>query len=287
MGRTHAVCRALLIALLWIPAAALAQNRSDQQMLLDLRVVQEQTQQLRLSINQLIEQLKAVNVRLDTEANARNKGFADQQTLINNIIGSLATLQENVRDNKVQVQKLNQEIDAIKKGVDMLTTLTTQALAQMPASTLAGPGAPAGSAPTAAAPMSGGVPPSANDYLTPAREDYFAGRYDLAIAGFEQFLKRFPTSPDAPSAQYTIGDSYFLLGRFKEAVDAYGLVIKNYRLSAPDVVADAYFKQGSAYENLKQRDLAIANYQLLRKDFAGTNGELQATQALRRLGIIR
>jgi TolA-binding protein len=273
-----------VMLVLCAPSFAAAQNRADLQMLLDLRQVQEQTKQLQLSINGLIEQLKAVNARLDTEANARNKGFADQQTLVNNINSSVSALQENIRDNKVQLQKLTQELDAIKKGVDVLTTLTTQALSQMPAPTL-GSSAPPGAA--SGAPAIGGVPASANDYLAAAKDDYFAGRYDMAIKGFDEFLKRFPTSPDAASAQYSIGESYFLLGKFKEAVDAYALVIKNFRSSNPDVVADAYFKQGNAYENLKQRDLAVANYQLLRKDFPGTNGELQATQALRRLGVVR
>jgi len=266
------------------PSLAGAQNRADLQMLLDLRQVQEQTKQLQLLLNGLVEQLKAVNARLDTEANARSKGFADQQTLVNNINSSVSALQENIRDNKVQVQKFTQELDAIKKGVDVLTTLTTQALSQMPAPALGSAPPPGGAA---AAPAIGGVPASANDYLAAAKDDYFAGRYDMAIKGFDEFLKRFPTSPDAASAQYSIGESYFLLGKFKEAVDAYALVIKNFRSSNPDVAADAYFKQGNAYENLKQRDLAVANYQLLRKDFAGTNGELQATQALRRLGVIK
>jgi len=282
---TRTILGVCLAAAMSVPSLALAQNRTDLQMLLDLRQSQEQIKQLQLSVNALVEQLKTINGRLDTEATARNKGFADQQTLVNNVVSGLSALQENVRDNKVQVQKLTQELDAIKKGVDVLTTLTTQALSQMPAATVGTAPAPGSGAPPS--PSMGGVPASANDYLSAAKDDYFAGRYDMAIKGFGEFLTRFPTSPDAASAQYSIGESYFLLGKFKEAVDAYALVIKNYRTSNPDVVADAYFKQGNAYENLKQRDLAVANYQLLRKDFAGTNGELQATQALRRLNIIK
>jgi TolA-binding protein len=282
---TRTILGVCLAAAMSVPSLALAQNRTDLQMLLDLRQSQEQIKQLQLAVNGLAEQLKTINGRLETESGARNKGFADQQTLVNNVVSGLSALQENVRDNKVQVQKLTQELDAIKKGVDVLTTLTTQALSQMPA--VAVGTAPAAGSSAPASPAMGGVPASANDYLSAAKDDYFAGRYDMAIKGFGEFLTRFPTSPDAASAQYSIGESNFLLGKFKEAVEAYALVIKNYRTSNPDVVADAYFKQGNAYENLKQRDLAVANYQLLRKDFAGTNGELQATQALRRLNIIK
>ena len=284
MRRTLLVCGAVAAAWLGGPAAALAQNRVEQQVFLDLRTLQEQNQQLRLLINTLGEQIKAVTTKLDAEANARNRGFADQQTLIKNANTSLSALQENVRDNKVQVQKLNQELDAIKKGVDILTTLVTQTLAQMPtAPPPADPNAPPGPAPPA--PAAGGVPASGKDYYDRAFGDYAVGQYDMAIQGFEEMLRRFPNSPDGGQAQFLIGDAYFNLGKFKEAVAAYDRVIKNYKDS--EHISDAYYKQGVCYEQLKQPDLAIINYELLRKDYPGTSGELQATQVLKRLGRIK
>jgi len=268
-------------AALWAAAPASAQNRVDQQMFLDLRAVQEQTQQLKLVLNTLLEQVRAVTTRLDTEAAARSKGFADQQALISGINSALSTLQENVRDNKVQVQKFTQELDAIKKGVDILTTLVTQALAQVPAAA-GDPNAPPG-APPPASPAAGGVPPSSQDYFLPAMSDYGAGQHDMAIKGFEEVIRRFPNSPDAPRAQFYVGESYFFLGKFSDAVAAYDRVIKTYPSS--DLVPDAYYKQGAAYERLNQRDKAIANYKLLQKTFPGSSGELLATQALKRLNV--
>ncbi len=108
----------------------------------------------------------------------------------------------------------------------------------------------------------------------------------MAIKGFEEFLKRFPNSPDASSAKYFIGESNFNLGKFKEAVAAYDLVIKNYR-SDTQRVSEAYFKQGVCYEQLNQKDKAIANFQLLQKDYKDTSGQFLALQALRRLGVIK
>src|SRR4051812_41403706 len=94
----------MVAALLCAARPASAQNRVDQQVFLDLRALQEQNQQLKLTVNSLLEQLKTTNARLDAEASARSKSFADQQTLINTVNSALSTLQENVRDNKVQVQ---------------------------------------------------------------------------------------------------------------------------------------------------------------------------------------
>ena len=279
MTRHRLIFAGLLAAVVCAPAPAHGQNRVDQQMFLDLRAVQEQTQQLKLTLNTLLEQVKAVTARLDSEAAARTKSFADQQTMITNINSALSSLQENVRDNKVQVQKFAQELDAIKKGVDILTTLVSQALAQVPSAPV-DPNAPAGTPPPAA-PTSGGVPPSSQDYFLPAMSDYGAAQYEMAIKGFEEVIKRFPASPDAPRAQYFIGESYFFQGKFTEAVAAYDRVIKNH--AASELVPDAYYKQGATYERLNQREKAIVNYKLLQKDFPGTNGELLATQALKRL----
>jgi tol-pal system protein YbgF len=281
MRRQSFLLAGLCAAALSAATPAFAQNRVDQQMFLDLRAVQEQTQQLKLVLNTLLEQVKAVTARLDAEATARSKGFADQQSMISGINSALSTLQENVRDNKVQVQKFSQELDAIKKGVDILTTLVTQALAQVP-STPADPNAPAGP-PAAATTPAGGVPPSSADYFLPAMSDYGAGQHDMAIKGFEEVIRRFPNSPDAPRAQFYIGESYFFLGKFTDAVAAYDRVIKNYPTA--DLVPDAYYKQGAAYERLNQREKAIANYKLLQKDFPGSSGELLAAQALKRLNV--
>ena len=65
------------------------------------------------------------------------------------------------------------------------------------------------------------------------------------------------------------------------------VILANPKSGDPSVVADAYFQQGDAYERLNQKDQAVANYKLLQKDFSGTNGEMLAEQALKRLGVTK
>jgi tol-pal system protein YbgF len=284
-----------LVTGLWLPASAFAQNRVEQQMFLDLRTLQEQNQRLTLQINALAEQIKAVSAKVDTEANARIKGFADQQTLINGANSGLSAVQEKISENKVQVQKMTQELEAIKKGVDMLTVMVTQALAQMPASAPAPDVANAGSTPGANAPPAGaappaasGVPASSQDYYRAAFSDYSVGQWDMAIQGFQEYLKRFPDAPSAAQAQVLIGSSYFMMGKYQDAVAAYDQVITKYKTSdTTDAVPDAYYNQGVAYEQSSQRDKAVANYQLLRSQYPNSTAALQATQDLKRLGIIK
>jgi len=291
MTRIRLVLIGVVAALTVSPAVASAQNRVDQQVFLDLRAMQEQTQQLKLTLNSLLEQIRTVNARLDSDAAARSKSFADQQTLINSVNGSLSTLQENVRDNKVQVQKVTQELDAIKIGVSNLTTMVIQALAQVPAGSgdaAAAPGnASSPPAPAASSASSSGVPPSAEDYYKPAFADYIAGAHEMAIKGFEEVIKRFPDSPQAAQAQFFIGGSYSYLRKYNEAIVAYDALISDSRFKGSEYRAEALYRQGDCYEQLNQRAKAIERYKLVRKDFPGTTAEVLATQALKRLNELK
>ena len=86
---------------------------------------------------------------------------------------------------------------------------------------------PACSRPPRAQPSGSGVSPS--KAYDAAFNDYTSGQYDLAIQGFEFYIREFPTSPRAADAQLGIGNSYYALGNYKEAVTAYQKVTTDLR----------------------------------------------------------
>ena len=106
---TAAVCLALLPALA-TPAAA--QNREHLQLAAELRMLQEQNQQLSLALNQLTETLKAVNSRLDTSEEFQRRRFADQEVLVKNLGSDLGTIRERTQDTDTRLRSLKDEIDA-------------------------------------------------------------------------------------------------------------------------------------------------------------------------------
>ena len=79
---------------------------------------------------------------------------------------------------------------------------------------------------------------------------YTAGQCDLAVEGFQSYIRTFPTSPQADDAQLYIGHSLYSAGKYSEAVTALQRVISSYPQS--DSVPTAYYKLGSTYEALKQ-----------------------------------
>ncbi len=105
--------------------------------------------------------------------------------------------------------------------------------------------------------------------------DFTRGRYPLAISGFREFVRRYPDSPLADSAQYAIGESYFSLARASAAaglaekskqemgqsVQEFRRVLVNYPRGSK--VPTALYKEALALTELKQTALAQARLQYL------------------------
>jgi tol-pal system protein YbgF len=268
-----------LLALL-IASPVSAANKEHQQMMADLRMLQEQAQLLQNMLGTLTEALKAVNARLDQQAEANRKSLADEKLLIDTLTKDLSIIREKVDDNNVRVGSLAQEVDALRQ-------LVQQALARTPGQALELPpagnppptvdgGSPTPPAPTT--PRLAGASPTKT--YEQAYGDYAAGLWDLAIDGFEAFLKDFPTATQADEAQFYIGRAYLQDAKYDKAVEAFDKVIRNY--SASNNVPSAYFLKGVALRSLKQMDAARDAWDTVMKKYPDTAAASQAKQALGR-----
>src|SRR6185295_17863353 len=118
-----------------VPASA--QNRQEQQMLAEQRIIHEEVQKLLLVVNALAEQLKTVatstTTRLDEQAGTVRKNYADQKAQIDGLIATVNTLREKVDDGKISVNRLTSESAAIRKNLEIGTNLLTQTLAEIQA----------------------------------------------------------------------------------------------------------------------------------------------------------
>jgi tol-pal system protein YbgF len=276
-----------LIAMLLLPGAAAAQNREHQQLAADVRMLQEQAQQLALTLaaqNQaLTEALKAITSRLDAQNEAMRKGFADQRLMVDEVRDAVGVIRERSDDTNVRITALREELEALRNTVQ---ALQQAALAPPVAAVPIDPNAPVPTtAPPAPAPPAPAVPSTAGlspqRLFEPARTDYFAGQYSSAVLGFEAFLRAFPRSDLADDAQYYIGESYFQQNQFGDAVTAYNQVIQNY--PGANAVPDAYYKRGFAQERLGQADAARSSYETVIKSFPDSTAAQLARQSLDRL----
>lgn len=281
----------LAVAAAWVLALAAhpaAQNREHQQQAAELRILQEQQQQLTLAIAQVADAIKALNGRLDEASAATRKGFADQELSIRNMSGDLSAIRERTQETDTRIRTLRDEIDALRTTISNLPSLMSQGAAPPPADG-ADPAAAAAAVPgavPAVPPVAPGPPPSTAG-LSPARmldsakSDYFAGQWSLAQSGFEALVRAFPRSEAAGEAQFYIGETFYAQNKWREAIDAYGLVIQSYKTSP--FVADAYRKRGQAYAQSGQLDLAKASWDAVIKAFPESDAARLASQDLQRV----
>lgn len=268
---------------------ALAQRRELQQMAADIRILQEQTQLLQNALVGLTDALKAVNVRIDEQTGLNRKAFADGKLQSDAMGGDLRVVRERVDDTNVRITSLSQEVEALRLAIPPMATMTVQV---DPAAGTAppAPGAPGGTTPqatpapatSAPGPITAGSPMRV--YET-AWADYTAGNFDLAIEGFNGYVRSFPRSESADNAQYYVAQSYFQRGKLAEAVEAFSRVISTYPKS--DVLGLAYYQRGLCYERLNQPDRARESYDYVVKTLADSDAGRLAKQRLDALNRAR
>ena len=280
---------AFAVVLFTLASPVSGQNREHQQMAAELRMLQEQSQQLALTLaalNQAVtESLKALNARLDEAGNAMRKGFADQKLLVDNVAADVSKIRERAGDTNVRIGSLQEELEALRVTVQ---ALQQGALAPPPAPldpaapvdpAAASTPPPAPIQPSATSPSTAGLSPTR--LFDTAQADYFAGQWSSAISGFEAFLRAFPRSEQADDAQFIIGETYFAQNQWPEAIGAYNQVIQSY--PGTNSVPVAFYKRGLAQERLGQIDAARTSWETASKSFPDSDAGRLARQNLDRL----
>jgi tol-pal system protein YbgF len=271
----------LVLLLVWMtPARPVAADREHQQIIADIRMLQEQAQQLQALLNGLGDALKAMNARIDDQTALERKAFADNKVQIDGIASDFRVVREKVDETNVRLGSLSQELESMR---DALPQPGSAPPPQVPTTSDAAPlpdgGAPAPAPPpaVAAGPAPAGISPER--LWTTSYGDYSSGNYSLAISGLESYLKYFPRGSHAAEAQLLIGQAYEQDKKLEDAITAYDRVISNYP-NSPEQVASAYYKRGSVQQTLGQTDRARQSYETILKELPTTSSAILAKQRL-------
>jgi TolA-binding protein len=257
-----------------------AANKEHQQLMADLRMLQEQSQQLQNLIGGVTEALKAVNGKMDQQAEATRKAFADQKLVVDNLSNDVRVIREKLDDNNVRVSSLGQELDALRQSLQQaaVSRSADSTTAGGDSSSAAAPGGSGGGS-SAASPVPVGTSPA--KLWDAAWADYTSSQYDLARIGFEAYIRTFPKSEMANYAQVLIGSSYLQDAMYDKAVEAYDKAIRNYPMG--DKIPEAYYGKGVALQSLKQPDRAREAWDYVVKNFPTSDAGLLARQKIDQL----
>jgi TolA-binding protein len=270
---------AVLLGFVLLAAAttpAEAANKEHQQLMADIRMLQEQSQTLQNLLGQLNDALKTVNTRLDQQAEATRKAFADQKLVIDNLTNDARVIREKLDDNNVRVGSLTQEVDAMRQSLQQLNARPSPTEPDPGAS--GGTAAPPSGAPAATPQTGTGLIASPKQMWDAAYTDYTSGQYDLAILGFDAYIKTFPKADLADDAQVMICASYLNDKKDAKAVEACDLAIRMY--PGGNAIPDAYYRKGLALANLKDVNGARAAWETVVKNYKESDAARLAQQRL-------
>src|SRR5229473_1331079 len=107
----------LLLALVVPNAATASANKEHLQLMAEIRMLQEQQQQLQGLLGTLQETLKTVTTKLDDQSTATRKAMADQTLATTNIGDNVRMLREKTDETNVRISTMAQELEAMRQAI--------------------------------------------------------------------------------------------------------------------------------------------------------------------------
>lgn len=226
-----------------------------------------------LKIGNLQQKVQMLEDKLNRlESLVQNQGMVDLLSQVDALKGDMAKL-------RGQIEVQTHEIEGTqKRQKDFYVDLDTRVRRLESAGPVVTP-------PPAIAPPVSGVPPKKGaagstptvapvSVADPALETrayesalglFKVGNYQGAIAGFQDFMKSYPSGNLASSAQYWIGNAYFALHDFKASIAAQQKLVSQYPASqkVPDAmlnIASSQQELGDSVSARKTLEELVAKY---------------------------
>lgn len=220
------------------------------------------------------EELSRANAKAAQQTEALLRSNAALLVKVDQIDDKLENAQGTIEQTNYRIDRLAQDIARIQRELDELR-VTSRATTS-----------PAGSAPPLPEEVVVSAPPTGQDPLQTyqsAFRDYQRGNYDLAIAGFREYLKTNPETDLSDNAMYWIGESLFSQKKYREAIEQFDGVINRFPRSAK--ISGALLKKGYAYIEVGEKAQGVVQLQYVVHEHPTSQEASLARQKLKSLGI--
>lgn len=198
-------------------------------------------------------------LKLDDNMTHLRKNQADLVTKMSDLSGNLEALNSQLESSQQRMTSLSQKLDDLQADLQRRFNVLSGQVTGSGSSGVASPG----------------------DLFRIAYNDYQAGKFDLALVGFRNFLTQYSKTEQAPQAQFYLGECEFGRKNYLDAAREYGRVVENYPKS--DFAPKALYKRGVAYAQMNKKAEAREALNRVVKDFPHSDVVRSAKEALKEL----
>src|SRR5687767_9200402 len=110
----------VMTGLLVAASPAAAADKTHQQLMAEIRMLQEQQAQLQQMLRGLADTLKTMTAKIDEQTGATRKGFADQKLVADNIAEGVRILREKADDTSVRLSTMTQEMESMRAAIQAI-----------------------------------------------------------------------------------------------------------------------------------------------------------------------
>jgi tol-pal system protein YbgF len=224
------------------------------------------------------EEVQGVNQRIADQTQQLLKSNATLVAKVDQIEDKMNNTQGSVEQTNYRLDRMSQQLTQSQHDIDELKAAaarTAVAPAPVLSPAMPGPGTTATAQPT--------MSENPMEVYQAAYRDYQRGNYDLALAGFRDFLARYPDSELAANSEYWIGESLYSQKKYSEAIEEFNRVVNKYPKS--DKAPGALLKKGYAYLAINDRPRAIVQFQYVVHEYPNSRESALAKDRLKQLGI--
>lgn len=280
--------RWLVAALVLAPSLFAAANKEMIELQRDVALLQEQVRNLQRSQD---EKLAGLTVMVQQSLDAAFKANT-AVAVLDSGLRSILKDQEGkvigpVANVGAKIDQMTNDVSALRESnTDLVGRLgrLQQVLAELSNAikTLqAPPPPPPGAAPSAPGAAAAPVPPST--LWANAERDRMGGNLDLALQEYQDYLKNYRSTQEAPLAQFHVGEILLAQSKPDDALAAFDAVLEQF----PDnpKTPDAIYMKGQTLVRMNQRTKGAEEFRALIKRFPSNSLAAQACTQLKSLGL--
>jgi tol-pal system protein YbgF len=190
-----------------------------------------------------------------------NKQQQDRAAQVDQISGQIQALNDTMDELKVRLAKLSKQFEDMQAAQQSMAAQQSQVQQQAQAIAQA---------------------PAPDVLYNEALRDYSGGKNDLAVQGFNDYIKFYPNTDLAGNAYFYLAEIQFKAADYKKAVANYDLVLQNF--PSGNKAAAAQLKKGYALLELGKQEEGTQELKHVIQRYPRSNEATQARERLRKAG---